>query len=185
VLPIYPQSHKSPRPPVAPARTPLLVLLVFYGVAGAVSGAIDSCIARTTVYAREWCIDQVDPREAIKGEFFIIERRPPGPAELAEWAAKGLCAGSGFALILWIIASALPAARHPVRAGAMCASLGGTFCLILLALDAGEVHARNLIALAVVVVLGAIFGFLTSWLTIVMERVLGRFVHHDGGNRDS
>jgi uncharacterized membrane protein YfcA len=82
-------------------------------------------------------------------------------------------------LILWIIASTWPAEQHPVRAGALCASLGGTFCLILLARDAGEVHVRNLIALALVVVLGAIFGFATSWLAQMMERLLERFVNRD------
>jgi hypothetical protein len=80
-------------------------------------------------------------------------------------------------LTLWWIVCIWPAVRHPIRSASLCASLGGTVCLIILVINNVEVRPQDLqalLGLAAVVVLGAIYGFLTSWLVRFMERMLDK-----------
>ena len=77
-------------------------------------------------------------------------------------SALGLPNGRRLRPILWVIALFWPAARHPVRAAALCASLSGTICLITLISE--PANLETLLVLSAVVVLGVIYGYSSSWL---------------------
>ncbi len=172
MLPNDPEFFAPPKDPDTP--TPVSASLVlFYCIAGAVSGAIDGGIAGGTTYA----IGRWNQPEAVETGYgavncILIALPPPDPVtECAASAGIGLFVGFLCGLILSVIVSAWPAARHPVRAASLFASLGGTVCLILIVPPFREMDPKNLLVVAAAVVLGAIFGFLTSWLTQLMERV--------------
>lgn len=182
MLPIFPQSHAPAPPPEVPrAPTPVTALLILYCVAGAICGAADGGIAGAVNCAvNRWTQPGSAPAGFGVANSFVIALPPPDPVtEVIAGAGAGLCPGFVGGLFLWFIVSMWPAARHPVRAASLCASLGGTYCLVMAVLQIDEIHARIVFGIGAVVVLGAIFGFLTSWLARLMERMLEKFVHGD------
>jgi hypothetical protein len=177
MLPIFHQSDGPPRPEETPEQPLPLVLLVFYCVAGAASCAVGVCVAWGTTYAFDLWIDRMNPKPSVRGDGFI-ERQPPDPRDVAERAAAALGPGAGLGLILGLIASAWRALRHPVRAASLCASVAGTAFLIFLVLETNQGHLRILVLTATIFLVGAVFGFLTTWLARVMEHMLEKLVRH-------
>lgn len=166
VLPTYPESHDPPppRPNVPRQPPPTSVLALAYCAAGIVSGSVTGGITAGLDFAfLQWVhpvLPAPDPVAAFIAGLFV-----------------GVFPGLLCGLILWMTVSYWPAARHPVRAGSLCASVGGTFCLIMLVSQGVEIRPEDLkalVGLAAVVGLGAIFGFLTSWLAGFLERMVDR-----------
>jgi hypothetical protein len=172
MLPIFPRPgpEEMPAPPSPPVpwhlpRLPMLAAR--YAAAGAVSGAIDGAIFG-----------------GIDGAWiqFVDARFPPplGPiGYCAVQAIAGLVLGIFCGLILWVMASVWPPARHPVRAASLCASLGGALFLVLLVLGVpvylGGMRAgfaTQMVLVVAVIFFGVLFGFLTAWLVNQMDRVL-------------
>src|SRR4029077_7057235 len=95
-----------------------------------------------------------------------------------------ICVGVPCGLFLWILVAFWPAARHPIRAASLCASLGGTLTLYVLCVTFPELMwsvdvVPALVCLGGVLVEGAVFGFVTAMLARFLERFLLRLIHDD------
>jgi hypothetical protein len=89
--------------------------------------------------------------------------------------------GGGF---LWLVVCFWPAAKHPVFTATLCASLAGSFVLVLIAQQhmggplKEEVILRDLVGMAAGMAFAAVFGFLHALLARRSLRWLGRFEPH-------
>lgn len=174
MLPIFPQSNESPPPRSPPPWqvSPVAMILVFYCIGGAISGMVAGALAGGGYIAISRLEDFVRPPAPIDEWGF---RWVPSPSqELVGSAAMGsACNGPTCAVVLWIITAYFRSMRHPVRAASLCGSLAGTVGLLMVAcvdFDWRGERVARLLAVPLLAVVGAVFGFGTTLLARLMER---------------
>ena len=187
MLPIIPESE-NPAPVVRPrAPTPTHLLVILFIIAGIVAGIVTAGAACVVAYG----IDLLDNRNPGNGrslqQVYVHDSSFGG-------IIPGSCAGWSGGMLLWIVASFWPAARHAIRSASLCASLAGCLGLLVLSgMIAGQSTNRidvllTCLALAAAVALGALYGFLVAIFTRGMERglaILNRSDGHDISRSDS
>lgn len=182
MLPILPQADESSAP-VRPAGAVsvhelLMGFLLVYCVAGAVSGGVDGVVAWGMAKAfNQWAHPdglKIGPLEGfVRGAniAFVPE------VDFPETVARGVACGVSCGALLFTFTLLWAALRHPVRAAALCAALGGSLAIVVLASGMTQfqpTEPRNLLVIPAVMLLGAIFGFLTTLPAWLIERRLRR-----------
>lgn len=160
MLPSYPDSEMPSREPPAPSPPviPVFVTYVIYHLSGVTAGSIAGmCVGGFGCAFLAWEAPTVRPLVALVFFGFV-----------------GGFFGFPCGHLFWIVASLWPAARHSIRAASLGASLCGTMHLLLVFLlllsgRIANIEAEHLIALGVILVAGAFFGFATTWLTRFLE----------------
>jgi hypothetical protein len=175
MLPLIPESRASEPPKASSWSNPLYWIvspsdLLAFGVAGPIAGVIVGLVATLMLYG----LEQRRYEASFRRSRAILELPKPKP-HLSEGITAGICISIPSTAFLWFIAFLWPMIRKPTAATSFSGSLAGTFCLVVYFFGR-TLNAKNpeeqVFELLGVVALGALFGFLTTSLVRVMERVV-------------